>query len=102
MSFVFGLLVGIVVSFILTAILEAKTEVPSGIVATLAIPFLTIACFVWNPIKNVIKPCARDSWEKIIVIGGLNYVNLTKSIYYVCDPNATHLYNKRFFVRVKD
>ena len=101
MNFVFGLLVGIIVSFILTAIIEAKTEVPSCIVATLAIPFVTLACFIWNPIKNVIKPCSRDKWEKVIAESKLNYVNLTKSIYYVHDPNAKHLYNKRFFVRVK-
>lgn len=106
MIFLFGFLIGAFISFILTATIEAKTGTPSYIVETvataLAIPFITIGCFIWNPIKNVVQPCPKNRWEEVAVKGGLNYVNLTKSIYYVRDPDATRPWNKRFFVRVKD
>ena len=106
MNFIFGFLMGIVISFIFTAIIETKTGIPSRIVETVAtaltIPFVAIGCFIWSPIKNVIKACPKNRWEKVAVKNRLNYVNLTKSIYYVRDPNATRPWNKRFFVRVKD
>lgn len=60
-----------------------------------------LGMILYMPVRNVIRPCPRERFEKVsLTLSGKLY-KILPNLYFCTDPKAKKLLNKMFFVRVK-